>query len=958
MINRTHAAAALITAGLAVGATTMVVAQDVTSSTSTDLFKKGMELLQAGSTRQAKQALERVDPLQLPEGDRAAYFTALKQAQGSVGALRPAPAPGVTKTPIVPEVKTPEQPGQPSVNPPVKEPGKELGKGGDPLATARDAKQAALLAAGDDAMSKKLYAQAAQSYGEAHDLAPEDSFIAGKLAAARSEQSKHSGATLSVETRLYEVEHQKTLSQFKTAIEDAKVHLAARDYVGANRMVSVARAQSNEGRNWLSVREYDDMQDQAAALGASIDADALQHDIEAMKIKQSATDSGANAASKEDKSVRINHLLITARALQRNGQNEQALAAAEQALAADPGNMAAEMLTEMLRDELFLRRSDNLLKQKANHTATLGLENREAVIPYTDLLTYPTDWPQLSERRIAASAGSNVESDVDRNTRHLLDEKIIENSAFNGDSLETALNFVRDATGANMVVLWGAIEAAGIKKDKAVTQPLKHVSAAQLLRVILEGVSTELEGENRLGYAIEGGIIKVATKKELKNTTTENVYDIRDLLVQVPTFADAPSFSLSDALRGSSGGGSATSIFDDGAATPDRASDSTIIDELTTRIKEHVGTKAEWDDNLSVISAYHGQLLVKTTPENHRALARLLENFRQTRSVQIAVESRFLVVDNNFLEEFGVDMDMAFAGNNGLSPINVRQNSAANQNGGTTGMAARPASDLTPSSFKGSGGGTSPQALTLGASYLSDLQVDLLVSATQAKKTGITLTAPRLTFFNGQRAYVVVGRQVAFVSDLTPIAGTTAARTTISTVQSGVVLDVEGTTSADRRYVTLTLRPSMATLKTPIRQLEVRAANVNINNNNNNIVPDVGNNNNNNNNGTLLGYIEAPELELTSIRTTVSIPDRGTLMTGGQRLISETQVEVGVPVLSKIPLLDRLFTNTSQIKDERTLLILIKPTVILQNEEEESRWPGGPADWSSFNAHELPQEAR
>jgi tetratricopeptide (TPR) repeat protein len=730
LINRTHAAAALITAGLAVGATTMVVAQDVTSSASTDLYKKGLDLLQAGSTRQAKEALERVDPLQLPEADRAAYFTALKQAQGAPGALRPAPVPGVTKTPVVP-VNPPEQPG---TNPPSKP------ATGDPLANARDAKAAALMAAGDDAMSKKLYAQAAQSYGEAHDLAPEDTVIAGKLAAARSEQSKHSGSTLSVETRMYEVEHQKAVSQFKTAIEDAKAHLAARDYVGANRMVSVARAQSNEGRNWLSVREYEDMQDEAAALGAMIDADALQRDLEAQKLKQSATESGANVSSKEDKAARVNHLLITARALQRNGQNEQALAAAEQALAADPGNIAADMLTEMLRDELYLRRSDYLLKQKANHTATLGLENREAVIPYTDLLTYPTDWPQLSERRITASAGANVESDVDRNTRHLLDEKIIENSAFNGDSLETALNFVRDATGANMVVLWGAIEAAGIKKDKAVTQPLKHVSAAQLLRVILEGVSTELEGENRLGYAIEGGIIKVATKKELKNTTTENVYDIRDLLVQVPTFTDAPSFSLADALKSSSGG-AAASIFDDATAAPDKVSESTIIEELTTRIKEHVGTKAEWDDNLSVISAYHGQLLVKTTPENHRSLAKLLENFRQTRSVQIAVESRFLVVDNNFLEEFGVDMDMAFAGNNGLSPINVKQNSAPNQVGGGTGMAARPSSDLTPASFKSSGGGASPQALTLGASYLSDLQVDLLVSATQAHKTGITLTA-------------------------------------------------------------------------------------------------------------------------------------------------------------------------------------------------------------------------
>jgi type II secretory pathway component GspD/PulD (secretin) len=255
--------------------------------------------------------------------------------------------------------------------------------------------------------------------------------------------------------------------------------------------------------------------------------------------------------------------------------------------------------------------------------------------------------------------------------------------------------------------------------------------------------------------------------------------------------------------------------------------------------------------------------------------------------------------------------------------------------------------------------------MTLGASYLNDLQVDLLVTATQAKRTGITLTAPRLTFFNGQRAYVLVGRQVSFISGLTPVQNTNSATPTISSVQSGVVLDVEGTTSADRRYVTMTLRPSLANLKDPIRQIEIRAANQIINNNNNNntgtgtgglggLLGTSGTQQQ----GTILGIVETPELELTQVRTTVSVPDRGTLMTGGQRLIAETQVEAGVPVLSKIPLIDRLFANSTQVKDERTLLILIKPTIILQNEEEESRWPGGPQDWSAFNVTGQPAVER
>jgi type II secretory pathway component GspD/PulD (secretin) len=72
----------------------------------------------------------------------------------------------------------------------------------------------------------------------------------------------------------------------------------------------------------------------------------------------------------------------------------------------------------------------------------------------------------------------------------------------------------------------------------------------------------------------------------------------------------------------------------------------------------------------------------------------------------------------------------------------------------------------------------------------------------------------------------------------------------------------------------------------------------------------------------------------------VSVPDKGTLLLGGQRLVGEIEKESGVPVLSKIPIINRLFTNRSKVRDEKTLLILIKPTIIIQGEEEEKLFPG------------------
>jgi type II secretory pathway component GspD/PulD (secretin) len=68
--------------------------------------------------------------------------------------------------------------------------------------------------------------------------------------------------------------------------------------------------------------------------------------------------------------------------------------------------------------------------------------------------------------------------------------------------------------------------------------------------------------------------------------------------------------------------------------------------------------------------------------------------------------------------------------------------------------------------------------------------------------------------------------------------------------------------------------------------------------------------------------------------TRVSVPDCGTLLLGGQRITSEVETEAGVPILSKIPLIGRLFSNRSKVKDSKILLILVKPVIILQEERE------------------------
>ena len=246
----------------------------------------------------------------------------------------------------------------------------------------------------------------------------------------------------------------------------------------------------------------------------------------------------------------------------------------------------------------------------------------------------------------------------------------------------------------------------------------------------------------------------------------------------------------------------------------------------------------------------------------------------------------------------------------------------------STGVPGSLATTIAPAG--GGVGGLGLSSLGLTGTYLDNFTVNFLLRATEAAENTTLVTAPRLTLFNGQRAYVLVSRQTAYVSDLQAVVaqGAVAFNPTIGLVQSGVLLDVQATVSSDRKYVTLTLRPQLATLldllpftfqRCSDHQRRRRGQTSRRNN--------------------LIGTIHQPILQITEVNTTVSVPDGGTLLLGGQTLAGEVEREAGVPILSKIPFLKRLFTNRSYAKDEQVLLILVKPTIVIQREQEQKQFP-------------------
>ena len=81
--------------------------------------------------------------------------------------------------------------------------------------------------------------------------------------------------------------------------------------------------------------------------------------------------------------------------------------------------------------------------------------------------------------------------------------------------------------------------------------------------------------------------------------------------------------------------------------------------------------------------------------------------------------------------------------------------------------------------------------------------------------------------------------------------------------------------------------------------------------------------------------VQLPQFSFTSVSTTVSVPDGGTILLGGIKRLSEGRNERGLPVASKLPYINRLFRNVGIGRTTESLMMMVTPRIIIQEEEEE-----------------------
>ncbi|HUG70043.1 MAG TPA: hypothetical protein VMM76_19995, partial [Pirellulaceae bacterium] len=593
-----------------------------------------------------------------------------------------------------------------------------------------------------------------------------------------------------------------------------------------------------------------------------------------------------------------------------------------------------------------------------------------------------TRWDQLSKSRLERLEMQKRHlSPVELGIQNTLKKPVDVN--FNNRPLKEVLDTLASLSGVNIYADPQGLAAEGITSDTPINITLTQaISLQSALNLILEPL--------RLSYVIQNEVLRITSQQLRESNVKPQVYNVADLVIPIPNFIPGYNVGLPSAIReahtalgyGGSvqpvsmapltvasndlhGGGptSASALAQmnsygglpqgsrsrpsqalgygagsmGGAALADF---DTLINLITSTIMPDTweelggsGAIEPFPTNLS--------LVISQTQDVHEQIADLLEQLRRLQDLQVTIEVRFITLRDDFFERIGVDFDFDIDDNVTALPPDDSGPSVAIG----LGPDGNPTPDFDFSFTQDSFGITAPafggfsgaNAANFGFAILSDIEAFFLVQAATGSDRSNILQAPKVTLFNGQQASVSDVSQRPFVTSLIPVVGDFAAahQPVIVVLSEGTSLGVQAVVSSDRRFVRLTLVPFFSQIG-EVEEFTFDGSTTT--NTGSNVVDASGQPTGTANNAvtTTQGTtVQLPTFSFTTVSTTVSVPDGGTILLGGIKRLSESRNEQGVPMLNKLPYINRLFKNVGIGRETTSLMLMVTPRIIIQEEEEE-----------------------
>lgn len=165
----------------------------------------------------------------------------------------------------------------------------------------------------------------------------------------------------------------------------------------------------------------------------------------------------------------------------------------------------------------------------------------------------------------------------------------------------------------------GAID--GIDLEEQVSVRIRGGSLLRLLELSLDKAET---GFAEFTWQLtEYGELEVGPKTALNRSRFMKIYDVRDLLFDLPDFTDAPTLDLDSVLSQGEGGGGGGSIFEDDETEKEQETQQERMDQIIDIITTSIDPD-QWQVNGgdgASLREYNGTLLINAPDYIHRQIS-------------------------------------------------------------------------------------------------------------------------------------------------------------------------------------------------------------------------------------------------------------------------------------------------------------------------------------------------
>ncbi len=661
-----------------------------------------------------------------------------------------------------------------------------------------------------------------------------------------------------------------------------------------------------------------DLLEEARAKRAAA-ADASQ---EAAERKALADLRSEEQAKRDREDALIANLLSEAISAFRAENYDLAIDYAERVTRLDPRNEKAQDIRDTAFRQGRNKVQRDFLERRREQYKRWQEEIDDLRIPYNDVITLPDEdaWRELTELR-ARRPGLDLEQSFDPSEialRNQLAGTLIPGLTIQEEeSLTTVIDTVRLITALPLVVAPVAEEAAydeGIVFEFDLTHPM---SVDKVLNLI-----TDAAGEN-VTWTIRYDAVVVTTTEKARGQLQPYSHDVHDLIFGLTDFMGPRinKLRLLDDMTDDDGGGQFGGIGEKQITNEP--------DDIVTLVQENVAV-GTWEDDGINIGVEGGNMIVVHTPRVQKEVRQFLEDLRRFSASLVTIETKFMTISDNYLQEIGVDfrgVDNPGTLFTDLDDLSLDDDPTLGlDNNGTGSSASAPSSgwyynDGEDGDFKGRtehiwddplGNALSAiGGLTAQWTFLNDLQMSAILRLVEKSSNIEMINDQVLSVHNTQRAFVTVVNQKAYIQDFdVEVAQFQAvADPVINVLTEGIVLDVRPTIHHDRRYLTLEIQPTVATVVS-LTDFSTTLGG-----------------------STASVTFQLPELEVQSVFTTAVVPDGGSILIGGLSRLRNIERRAEVPWIAKIPLLGFFFKEEGYNDEKESLMIMIRAWITDVKEE-------------------------